>query len=201
MSCTAGRHSTLGNQAPDASTSARAPTQRLDGNLDAAIDPRLTPPLDGSLDAALPPARDTGLPRGLDAAPDSSNTTPDAGPPPHATSKYCGDAIRNPVLEECDDGLAGAGQSCTADCPSDDDAGVPAGAHRTLGTGPHVAAGTDRDMVLVHTEVELGTRVWLQVFSAAGALVDAPIDVSAGTAPVNGRDALATKAQRSRGRQ
>jgi hypothetical protein len=38
--------------------------------------------------------------------------------PPPATSKYCGDAIRDPILEECDDGLDGDAPAdlCTDAC-------------------------------------------------------------------------------------
>ncbi len=73
------------------------------------IDERTESPPDASADsdAPLPVPPDAPI---LSPAPLSSDATADAaadaGPPPHPVSQYCGDGIRDPVKEECDDGTA-----------------------------------------------------------------------------------------------
>jgi len=144
---------------------------------------------DGGGDATtVAPHADSGL--------DGEAPRPDTGPPPRPTSEYCGDAIRDPVLEECDDGSGPEEDSCTSDCrvraaavvePDEaaDDAGAPPEIERTLGTAPHVAAASELGLAIVYQlpEDDTGSSLWLQALGPDGALRAAPIDVGQGHAP------------------
>jgi hypothetical protein len=108
-------------------------------------------------------------------------------------STRCGDAIRDPVLEECDNGAA-LGDStslCSADCHvvdqlSVDDAGGgqggPRRGSRNVGTGPHPVAGGAQNMAVAW--VEPGTsdvathRVRVGYYDRGGA----PLSAAAGGA-------------------
>ena len=71
----------------------------------------------------------------------SRRPAPNSAPP---VSKYCGDGIRDPLLEECDDGPGQEADSCNASCetttltvaPLPPPAGFPT-ASRRLGLGRH----------------------------------------------------------------
>lgn len=109
--------------------------------------------------------------------------------PPLPMSERCGDGIRDPVKEECDDGTSGPGAVCTTDCRVVAGVAIAAGApdggaSRYLGTAPHVAAGTDEGAAVVYEE--LGTRpsVLFQPMSAAGRRVAPPVDVALGYEPL-----------------
>lgn len=112
-----------------------------------------------------------------------------------AVSVYCGDGIRDPLKEECDDGVtadATAGRTtCTATCRVVDllavadsavvaDATV-AGAGRTLGTGRHPLVLTDNGFAL--TFIEPGAkppRVVITTFDAKGKASDVTTSFGAG---------------------
>jgi cysteine-rich repeat protein len=122
----------------------------------------------------------------MDASSDDGDGSPVA-------SLFCGDGIRDPVKEECDDGVTGPGDPCTADCRVRDvpvvasstdggeDAGVPP---RSLGTAPHVASGSNAGLAVVFTEQAATPSVKLQRFGAAGSRRDPPIDVASDYAPL-----------------
>ena len=117
--------------------------------------------------------------------PVTADTDPDTEIPTHPVSKICGDGIRDPVTEECDDLGTSQTSSCTADCrvraqplPASAADSAPA-----LGTGPHVAAGTDAGLAFTYEDQG---SVWLQEFGAsATAMASAsPIEVSEGFEPL-----------------
>lgn len=117
----------------------------------------------------------------------SATTGPDAGDEPIAPmSEYCGDGIRDPVLEECDDGSGeGKDDSCTPACrvrTLDRALGalLPQTAEQTLGTGAHSAAGSAEGFAVVYLEHR---AVWLQLFDSLGRVNGDPIEVSAGAEP------------------
>ena len=117
----------------------------------------------------------------VDAASDASKS--DSGLP---ASRLCGDAIRDPVLEECDDGPGDAEDSCSETCrartfgvlPADDDASEPS--PRLLGNAPHVADGSDAGIAVVLVEeAREEARVLVQRFDAWGGRDGEPFAVSA----------------------
>jgi cysteine-rich repeat protein len=143
---------------------------------------------DGGGGSTHTPGHDSGL---------QGDASQDAGPVPHPTSEYCGDAIRDPILEECDDGPGSQDDSCTADCrvrsaavvEADDageaDAGAGEAVERTLGTAPHVASAAEGGFAVVYQQldVESGSSLWLQAFEPDGTRLVTPIDVGQGRAP------------------
>src|SRR5262245_40544481 len=58
---------------------------------------------------------DTQLDDPHDAYADPYDEADDA-PRAHPQSQFCGDAIRDPMLEECDDGPTAGDDACTSDC-------------------------------------------------------------------------------------
>jgi len=119
---------------------------------------------------------------------------PESGPPPHPTSTRCGDGIRDPVTEECDEGATADGEPCTADCrvravvlapggatPVDAGGG---GATVQLGTAPHVAAASDSGFAVVHGLSGPIPAVELQLFGESGARLGPPLDVAADYSPL-----------------
>jgi hypothetical protein len=123
-------------------------------------------------DASVGPA-DGDTAQALDAA------------PPHPVSTRCGDAIRDPVMEECDDGSGATNSACTTDCrirdiPVVNDAGVfpgdSGGLQRTLGGAPHVAAGVDGEFGVVYADpATSGSTLWLARFGESGIPGDPPL--------------------------
>jgi len=114
-----------------------------------------------------------------------------ASAPP--SSQFCGDAIRDPVREECDlgDGV-GSRALCTADCHVRDqtaivqptDAAVPPG--RTLGEGRHpvaVSASGSFGVVFVEPDAK-PLRLSLTAFSDKGVASDALVPISTGSTPL-----------------
>lgn len=130
---------------------------------------------------------------GMDGAIDSSTHETD-GSEPHPVSEYCGDAIRDPELEECDDGPGDDDDLCTADCRVSngfvveaglpEDAGVLGESERELGTGPHVAASGPDGFAVVYLERDARTVVRLQAFDRHGTRSGLELDVGVGTRPV-----------------
>lgn len=131
------------------------------------------------------------------ATPGGSGPIAGAGGAPNAlpVSQYCGDAIRDPVLEECDDGPGTADDSCTEDCrirsiravgdaPEPTDAGPLPQHIRSLGSGRHPVATTEDSIAVVFRErAESTTRVMAQLFSSDGQRDGDPLEVSVGTTP------------------
>ncbi|MDH5676298.1 MAG: hypothetical protein OEZ06_29530 [Myxococcales bacterium] len=141
-------------------------------------------PLDAQVEASTP--SDSGA--SMDA------TAPvDTGPPPLPVSEYCGDAIRDPVLEECDDGPGDPRDSCSEQCiarslgvvPSDDvdDAGPSDEPERWLGFGRHPVAASENRIGVVHLRDAIVPEVWLQRFDAFGAPIGEPQPMDADTVP------------------
>ncbi len=114
------------------------------------------------------------------------------GTPP--VSQYCGDAVRDPVSEECDDGPDTNVDSCSATCQVQDlvagpamplsEAGVVMGGRR-LGTGRHPVAGGADGFAVAKVRDEQGTvSLTLSTFDNNGAPLQKAIDVAAGTTPI-----------------
>jgi hypothetical protein len=155
------RHDRRDAQVPvdDAGT----PPGQPDASLDASSEPDAAQ-LDAGMDA-MPIA---------DAASDAHEPPP---PPPHPTSKRCGDALRDPQLEECDDGpddSAGL-DVCSDDCRvrsapisvlGETDGGAPETAHGSFGSCPHTLAATDERLAIAFVD-ETGSPT-LQLFSSLG---------------------------------
>jgi hypothetical protein len=115
---------------------------------------------------------------------DSGAASPDLAqpePPPHPTSTRCGDGIRDPVTEECDEAAAGAADPCTADCRV---RAVPVAQAMQLGTAPHVAGGTDSGFAIAYSGPDASPAVELQLFGESGARLGSPVDVAGDYAPV-----------------
>jgi cysteine-rich repeat protein len=101
-----------------------------------------------------------------DPLPDECTTTP-------PDSEFCGDGIRDPVTEECDDGPGMEEDSCTPDCrvhnifvrPVTSPGGLRLRS-RSLGFAPHPAAATSTATLVAFSESEASN------FSFKGALFD-----------------------------
>lgn len=109
------------------------------------------------------------------AAGDNAGGTAGEGPPP--VSLYCGDGVRDPVLEECDDGLDEAADLCTADCRVSDALSVqePSTAvfpARRLGPSRHaVAAGKAGFAVALLDKAQSTPAIRLSTFDKQGVFV------------------------------
>jgi hypothetical protein len=138
---------------------------------------------------------DTLRVHGIDAAPETDATfDTDAVPSPHSTSQFCGDGIRDPLTEECDDGIPGLADPCTADCrvrdvpvvdstlpPSEASSAPP----RSLGTAPHVSSGSNLGLAVVYLEPRAtSSSVKLQSFTASGTRQGAPLDIAGDYTPL-----------------
>lgn len=116
----------------------------------------------------------------------------DAAPP---VSQYCGDGVRDPVTEECDDKTGtDPPDSCTAQCQVQDlvagpamplsEAGAVMGGRR-LGTGRHpVAGGPDGFAVAKVREEQGSVLLVLSTFDRDGVPLEKSIDVGKGTTPI-----------------
>lgn len=126
--------------------------------------------------------------------PETGSPPPDSGIGPEPISQYCGDAIRDPILEQCDDGpTIAADDSCTSDCRVRDayvtppevtwDAGPLYTVHRALGSAPHVIASSRKGFAIVYSETSPSVNVFLQAFDYNGHRLGNPILVSQGRLP------------------
>jgi len=137
-------------------------------------------------DAGAAPVGGAGAgqpPPSLDAR-DSGASVADGGPPeppPHPTSTRCGDGIRDPVTEECDEAAAGTADPCTAACRVQ---AVTVAQAMQLGTAPHVAGGSDSGFAIAYAGPDATPAVQLQLFGESGAGLGAPLDVAGDYAPV-----------------
>ena len=128
---------------------------------------------------------------GVDGAPNAG----DAAPQPHPVSEYCGDAIRDPQLEECDDGPGEDDDGCTETCrvrtvrlvegEDEPDAGRSDGPELGLGTGPHVAAGLDLGFAVTYMETGSEPAVFMQAHGEVGDRLGPPINVALDAAPID----------------
>jgi cysteine-rich repeat protein len=111
-----------------------------------------------------------------------------AGEAPAPVSRYCGDGIRDPITEACDDGANEDEDSCSASCETrnllvvDDDGATKLA--RRLGYGPHPLAASDSGAALVFTEIS-GSSASLRLarFSNSGQRLSGPISLSSGLSP------------------
>lgn len=177
------RHNRIGDagaefvpQGGAAGTTSEAGSDASDASISGA--PGIQPDMDAALDASPVEANDG-----------------EAGAPGHPISTRCGDAIRDPVTEECDDGAPGGDSGCTADCvvraegvasmpPTD--AGDTEGP--SLGSAQHVAAGTDDALAVTF---QSDSAIWLQRFDGNAAHPASPVNVSDGFAPLAQSNAAA----------
>jgi cysteine-rich repeat protein len=89
-------------------------------------------------------------------------------------SLFCGDGIRDPVTEECDDGNADdAGDACTSVCEVLDVPVVPLAnadpqGGRRLGDSRHPAAAADAGFAIAVTEGNASPKLFLASFDPAG---------------------------------
>ena len=164
------RHGTSTDAAPEA----RDPDA---GNENDGPTPDREPREDASLDDA-PDDKDATAP-----PPDAMPDTADA-PTPHPVSRFCGDGIRDPVKEECDDGPGDGGDSCAADCRVRDVGVVPPGGLvRTLGAGRHVASAGADGFAVVYEEFGAEVGVRLQAFGESGRPSGGSLNVGSGARP------------------
>lgn len=115
------------------------------------------------------------------------------GSPPDAStdapvSQFCGDAIRDPLTEECDDGNANASDSCSACFVQDvllvpgpgSDGGVPPKVSRRLGDGRHPVAGADSGFAITFvTSLPAPVALGLLTFDSVGVPASPPVTVAA----------------------
>lgn len=153
---------------------------------------------DGGLDAATTDGQGTSA-DATDAS-RSSDSAPEAAPDAAPVSLYCGDGIRDPVLEQCDDGPGDELDPCTPDCRARDayvtdpladvDGGPIFGVARQLGSGAHVVAASRDGFAIVYQEADLAARVFVQSFDAVGHRKGEPLLVSEGRTPAGTANAV-----------
>jgi len=141
-----------------------------DARVDAPQEARS--PSDASRDSASGPV--------TDAVSDAEAASP--------KSLFCGDSIRDPVTEECDDGPDAPSDSCTSDCrvhnihvgapPSNPDAAARRQFERDLGTGRHIAAASSSGFGIVYVERHPDAEVWLQAFDPWGRRAGSPLNLA-----------------------
>lgn len=103
-------------------------------------------------------------------------------------STICGDGIRDPLTEECDDGNAGSSDSCSA-CSVQDvllvpgpgsDGGVPPKVSRRLGDGRHPVAGGDSGFAVAFvTAIPAPVTLGLLTCDSVGVPASPPVTVAA----------------------
>ncbi|GMV19446.1 MAG: hypothetical protein AMXMBFR56_76700 [Polyangiaceae bacterium] len=103
-------------------------------------------------------------------------------------SLSCGDGIRDPVTEECDDGNASSSDSCSACFVRDvllvpgpgSDGGVPPKVSRRMGDGRHPAAGGDSGFAVAFvTSLPAPVTLGLLTFDSVGVPASPPVTVAA----------------------
>ena len=110
------------------------------------------------------------------------------GEPPIPVSRYCGDAIRDPSGEGCDDGPGEGEDSCTSSCEPRNSL-VVAGDRsqslsRRLGFGSHPLAVGATGAAVVFTELDgSSVSLYLARFNALGQRLGSPIALSVGLSP------------------
>jgi cysteine-rich repeat protein len=124
---------------------------------------------------------------GMGGGDDGSSGAAGAGDAP--ISKYCGDAIRDPMLEECDDGPEDTDDTCSSACKLQNfELGVEPGtpATRSLGFGRHpLALGRDGAALAFSERSAASTRLRLLRFNAWGQPLDDALAISEGFRPAD----------------
>ncbi|MFI5296978.1 MAG: hypothetical protein ACHREM_02680 [Polyangiales bacterium] len=112
---------------------------------------------DGGLDAGSDVGTDTSFDGAIDTSPEVLGDAVSEVP----LSTFCGDGIRDPILEECDEGAAGTA-ACSATCRTIDVLSVPLPATGTLasssvtgGGGAHTVAASDVNIATTIVEPDL----------------------------------------------
>jgi len=107
----------------------------------------------------------------------------------HPVSKYCGDAIRDPVTEECDHGSASNSETCSVTCIVQEVGLKPATSNSeptlgfSLGRAPHVASGAELGFAIVYQQLDDTRSVWLQGFDSVGLRSGTALAFAADNAP------------------
>lgn len=153
------------------------------GSLDSSTlpaDAGIMPDSSGTHDAS-----GSGFDARIDARP--ADAPFDDSPP---VSLYCGDSIRDPVTEECDDGTDNLDDPCTSTCRAHDVHVVAAPAadagslfQRDLGSGRHTTSASDLGFGVTFMEHHPSTQVWLQAFDPWGRRQAAAVNVGAAGLP------------------
>lgn len=117
-----------------------------------------------------------------------SGGTPTDASTDSPVSLICGDGIRDPLTEECDDGNASASDSCSACFVQDvllvpgpgSDGGVPPKVARRLGDGRHPVAGGDSGIAVAFvTSIPTPVTLGLLSFDSVGVPASWPVTVAA----------------------
>lgn len=112
-----------------------------------------------------------------------SGGTPDEPPP---ISVFCGDGIRDPVTEECDDPSASATDACTADCRVQsllgvEQTGTTSDFSRALQGGQQAIGAAADGFGVAYVQGVANPALFLSAFDVSGARVGAPVEVSMGS--------------------
>ncbi|MDD9932066.1 MAG: hypothetical protein OXT09_00605, partial [Myxococcales bacterium] len=127
----------------------------------------------------------------MDAGPTDAHPDPDGGTADlaHPVSEFCGDGIRDPVTEECDDGTA-LEDPCSADCRVREAALLApttppqASLERLRGHGPHnMASHGESSIAVVYVERTSSSAVHAQFLDGWGGRTADPVELSAGGSP------------------
>ena len=136
------------------------------GGSDASGDGASGAPGDAGVDAATDGSSTDGA-GGADGASDAGTDAP--------VSTFCGDGIRDPVTEECDDGsAAGVADSCSVDCRVQDllfaaGPGSSQADKRTPGEGGHTVAAGGSGFAMVFVEESVSPMALrLRAFDSKG---------------------------------
>ncbi len=205
--------------APDASLDATADVAPTDARTREprypfgdgfTVDERTESPPDASADsdAPLPVPPDAPiLSPALLSSDATADAAADAGPPPHPVSQYCGDGIRDPVKEECDDGTASPATAspataspataspataCTPDCRvravvvrTGTEVEAAADPSPSWQNGPHVVAASGAiETGLAAVYADKGS-VWVRTYHESGVLRGVPVDAASDFAPLS----------------
>ncbi len=100
------------------------------------------------------------------------------GPLDGPVSQFCGDGVRDPITEECDDGTGSSPpDSCSAQCVVQDvlvspgpgsEGGVPPKVTRRLGEGRHPVGGDGSGFAVAFVETHAGPKVGVRIFDEDG---------------------------------
>ncbi len=129
---------------------------------------------EGSADASFDGSAGGGGSTADGGVGDAATDAPMDGP----VSQFCGDGVRDPVTEECDDGMGSTPpDSCNPQCVVQDvlvspgpgsEGGVSPKVTRRLGQGRHPVGGDDSGFGVAFVETHAGPLVGLRVFDEDG---------------------------------
>ena len=128
----------------------------------------------GGGDASADGSAGTGGTPGDGSTGDGASDGPLDGP----VSQFCGDGVRDPVTEECDDGTGSSPpDSCNAQCVVQDvlvspgpgsEGGVPPKVTRRLGEGRHPVGADGSGFAVAFVETHAGPKVGVRIFDEDG---------------------------------